>query len=53
MKIITAQREFWRSLAWYQKVLVIKCMVPGVIMFKAYLKVLLVTVSIVAKVMVQ
>ena len=46
MKIITAQREFWRSLAWYQKVLVIKCMVPGVIMFKAYLSTLIYVVKV-------
>ena len=44
MKIIAAQREFWRSLAWYEKAMVLTTLVPGIKMFKCYLNALLIVV---------
>jgi hypothetical protein len=44
--MLKQQREFWKSLRWYQKALVIKSMVPSLLVFKMYLKTLIMVVRL-------
>jgi len=45
--MLREQRQFWRSLRWYEKFMVLQVLVPGAIVFKSYL----VTLIYVAKLM--
>jgi hypothetical protein len=39
--MLRKQREFWKSLKWYEKFIVLQALVPGVLIFKSYLATLI------------
>ncbi len=43
--MLNEQRQYWKSLRWFEKVIVIKVLVPGGILFASYLETLIYVVK--------